>query len=98
MYSGEPVDLKRFKDGRLQEILDKWKSKEGTYRSEIKIEGRVMYLFIIRTAVSKKLGDVSAEHDILVKERDEKTEDDEMKIRDKDGKVRKDIKKIKDHI
>jgi len=98
MYSGEPADLEKFKNEKLQKILNQWKSKEGTYRHETKIEGRILYLFIVRTAMAKKLGEVGAEHDILVKERDEKIPDDQMKIRDKDGKVRKDIRKIKDDI
>jgi hypothetical protein len=99
MYSGEPADLEKFKQEKLSGIISKWmENKVGTHRTEVKIEGRVMYLFIIRTSQSTKLRDVSAEHDILVKERDEKIPDDQMTIRDSKGRKRKDIDKIKDNI
>ena len=99
MYSGSPNDLEKYRDTKLQDLISKWvNDRGGTYRFDIKIEGRIMYLFIIRTAESTKLRDVSAEHDILVRERDKNISDDQMKIRNNEGKVRKNIDKFKDNI
>ena len=95
MYSGNPDDLVRYRDTKLQKILDKWDGgRKGMYRSEIKIEGNIMYLILIQTPMMA----VAQEHDILVEERDDSIGDNEMKIRGNDGKVRKDIGKIKDRI
>lgn len=94
MYSGDPADLEKYKNEKLQKILDKWDSRRGMYRHDMKIEGHVLYLSIIQTSTAT----LNQEHDILVQERDDSIDDDQMKIRDKDGKVRRDIGKIKKYI